>query len=132
MAEEAQKDHAEAVKRKRTKAVLKKMAELEKALAKGDSSSDQGMQDTGGKGQETDEVQGGGGSEQNHVRDNPENLPATPSSILTRGHVPIAKMGLVPFTPSKQYDVACLEDIHFDPKTKSIVWRKEKTLKVGA
>ena len=41
-------------------------------------------------------------------------------------------MGLVPFTPSKQYDVACLEDIFFDPKTKSIVWRTEKTLKVGA
>ena len=46
--------------------------------------------------------------------------------------MPIAKMGLVPFTPSKQYDVACLEDIHFDPKMKSIIWRTEKTLKVGA
>ena len=27
--------------------------------------------------------------------------------------------------------MACLEDIHFDPKTKSIKWRIEKTLKVG-
>ena len=40
-------------------------------------------------------------------------------------------MGIVPFTPYKQYDVACLEYIHFDPKTKSITWRTEKTLKVG-
>ena len=41
-------------------------------------------------------------------------------------------MGLVPFTPSKKYDVACLEDIPFDPKMKSIISRTEKTLKVGA
>ena len=81
------------------------------------------MHDIGGQGQDTDEVQGGGGSEQNLVRYNPENLPATPSSILTGGHVPIAEMGLVPFRPSKKYDVACLENICFDPKTKSIVWR---------
>ena len=40
-------------------------------------------------------------------------------------------MGLVPFTPSKQYDVACLEDICFAPKTKSITWRTKKTLRVG-
>ena len=40
-------------------------------------------------------------------------------------------MGLVPFTPSKEYDVACLEDIQFDPKMKSIIWRTEKTLKMG-
>ena len=40
-------------------------------------------------------------------------------------------MGLVPFTPSKQYDVESLEDICFDPKMKSITWRTEKTLKVG-
>ena len=66
------------------------------------------------------------------MRDNPENLPATSSSILTGGHVTIAEMGLVPFAPLKQYDVACLEDIRFDLKTKSITWRKEKNLKVGA
>ena len=46
--------------------------------------------------------------------------------------MPIAEMGLVPFTPSKQYDVACLEDISFDPKKKSITWRIEKNLKVAA
>ena len=40
-------------------------------------------------------------------------------------------MGLVPFTPSKYYDVACLEDIGFDPKMKSLKWRTEKILKVG-
>ena len=43
----------------------------------------------------------------------------------------MVEMGLVPFTPSKQYDVACLEDVQFDPKTKSIIWRTEKTLKMG-
>ena len=58
-------------------------------------------------------------------------MPSTSGSILTGGHAPIAEVGLVPFTPSKQYDVACLEDIRFDPKTKSITWRTKKTLKVG-
>ena len=43
----------------------------------------------------------------------------------------MVEMGLVPFTSSKQYDVACLEDICFDPKTKSIVWNTEKNLKIG-
>ena len=114
---------------------MKKMAELEKSLAKGDSSSDQGMQDTGGlpegQGQDNEEVQGGGGLEKSPTRDNRENLRATSSSILTGGHVPIVEMGLAPFTPSKQYDVACLDDIRFDPKMKSITWRTEKTLKLG-
>ena len=108
------------------------MVELEKDLDKGDLGSDQDMKDMGEKGQDNNEVQGGGGSEQIHVWANPENLLATSSSILTGGHVPISEMGLVPFTPSKQYDVACLEDIHFDPKMKYIVWRIEKNLKVGA
>ena len=43
----------------------------------------------------------------------------------------MVEMGLVPFTLSKQYDVACLEDICFEPKTKSIVWKIERTLKIG-
>ena len=66
LVEEPQKDQEKAAE-----AVLKKMVELEKDFDKGDSSSDQGMQHIGGKGQDTDEVQGGGGSEQNPVRDNP-------------------------------------------------------------
>ena len=65
------------------------------------------------------------------IRDNPESLPATSESILTGGHLPMVGMGLVPFTPSKQYDVASLEDIHFDPKTNSIIWKTEKTLNIG-
>ena len=65
------------------------------------------------------------------MQDNLENLPTTSRSILTGGHVPIAEMGLVHFTPSNKYDVACLEDIQFDPKMKSITWRIEKILKVG-
>ena len=41
------------------------------------------------------------------------------------------ELGLVPFTPSKQHEVAKLEDVFFDPKRKSIVWRVKKTLKIG-
>ena len=66
------------------------MTELEKALDKGDSNSDQGMQDIGGQGQDTDEFQGGGGLEKIPIRGDPENLPSTSDSILTGGHVPIA------------------------------------------
>ena len=54
MVEEAQKDQEEAAKIKSIEVVLKRMAELEKALAKGGSSSDQGMQDIVGKAQDTD------------------------------------------------------------------------------
>ena len=130
MAEEAQKDQAEAGKIKNTEVVLERMEELEKDLSKGDLGFGQSMQDTGRQGHDTNEVQGGGGSEQNLVQDNLENLPTTPSSILTGGHVPIVEMGLVPFTPSNKYNAAFLEDICFDPNTKSIVWRTDNTLKV--
>ena len=60
---------------------------------------------------------------QSPIRDNPESLPSASSIILIGGHLPVVEMGLVPFTSSKQYGVACLEDICFDPKTKSIVWK---------
>ena len=43
----------------------------------------------------------------------------------------MVELGLVPFTPSKQHEVACLENVYFDPKRKSILWRTEKTLKMG-
>ena len=42
----------------------------------------------------------------------------------------MVELGLVPFTPSKQHEVACLEDVYFDPKRKAIVWKIEKTLKM--
>ena len=41
------------------------------------------------------------------------------------------EMGLVPFTPSKQYDISFLEDICYNPKKNTITWRIEKTLKIG-
>ena len=47
------------------------------------------------------------------------------------GHLPFAKLRLVPFTPSKKHAVACLDKVVFDPKRKTIVWRSEKKLKVG-
>ena len=37
----------------------------------------------------------------------------------------------MPFTPSKKYDVACLEDVQFDPKKNTIMWKTEKTLRMG-
>ena len=43
----------------------------------------------------------------------------------------MVELGLVPFTPSKQHEVACMENVFFDPKRKSIVWRTEKTLNMG-
>ena len=42
----------------------------------------------------------------------------------------MVELGLVPFTLSKKLEVAKLEDVFFDPKRKSIVWRTEKTLKM--
>ena len=43
----------------------------------------------------------------------------------------MVELGLVPFTSSKQHEVASLDHVFFDPKRKSIVWRSEKTLKMG-
>ena len=43
----------------------------------------------------------------------------------------MVELGLVPFTPSKQHQLAKLEDVFFDPKRKSIVWRMAKTLNMG-
>ena len=43
----------------------------------------------------------------------------------------MVELGLVPFTPSKQHEVACLEDVSFDPKRKAIVWKMENTLNMG-
>ena len=42
----------------------------------------------------------------------------------------MVELGLVPFTPSKQHEVACLDDVYFDSKRKAIVWKNEKTLKM--
>ena len=62
---------------------------------------------------------------------NPENLPSTSGDILIGGHLPIVELVLVPFTPSKRHEIASLNNVFFDPKWKSIVWRSEKTLKMG-
>ena len=43
----------------------------------------------------------------------------------------MVELGLVPFTSSKQHEVACLEDVSFDPKRKAIVWKMENTLNMG-
>ena len=43
----------------------------------------------------------------------------------------MVELGLVPFTPSKQHEVACLEDVYFDAKRKAIEWKSGKTLKMG-
>ena len=86
---------------------------------------------TGEKSKKNKEDIGGEDQEQSPARDNPEAPPSTLGTMLTGGHLPIVEMGLVPFTPSKEYDVACLEDVQFNPKMKSIIWRTKKNLKRG-
>ena len=51
--------------------------------------------------------------------------------MIIGGHLPFAELGLVPFTPSKQHAVKCMDKVVFDPKQKTIVRRSEKKLKVG-
>ena len=43
----------------------------------------------------------------------------------------MVELVFVPYTPSKQHESTCLEDMYFNPKRKSIVWKTEKTLKMG-
>ena len=43
----------------------------------------------------------------------------------------MVELGLAPFTPSKHHEVACLENVFFDPKGNYIVWRTENTLNMG-
>ena len=68
--------------------------------------------------------------EHDTTQDNPIDPPSTSSDTITGGHLPLAKLGLVPFTPSKHHTVVCLDTVLFDPKKKSIV-RRLKGLKVG-
>ena len=68
---------------------------------------------------------------QDPTKENTENIPSTLGSILTGGNIPMVELGLVPFTPSKTHEVTKLEDVFFDPKRKSIVWRTEKNLKTS-
>ena len=65
------------------------------------------------------------------AQDNPESFPSTSGYILIGGHLPMVELGLVPFTPSKQHEVASLDNVFFNPKRKTIVWRSEKTFKMG-
>ena len=51
--------------------------------------------------------------------------------MIIGGHVSLAKLGLVPFTPSKHHAVACLDTIFFDKSKKTIVRSSEKRLKIG-
>ena len=73
------------------------------------------------------------GENQGHspTQDNPENIPSTSSNILTGGHLPMVELGLVPYSPYKHHEVACLEDVYFNPKRKAIVRKNENTLKMG-
>ena len=43
----------------------------------------------------------------------------------------MVESSLVPFTWSKQHEVAKLEYVVFYPKRKSIIWRTKKTLRMG-
>ena len=65
LAEEAQRDKAEAAKQKNAEEILDKMSELEKSIAQEAANPDQGIQDTEGptkgQSQENEEFVGGGG-----------------------------------------------------------------------
>ena len=57
--------------------------------------------------------------------------PTSSSSMITGGHIPLAKLGLVPSTPSRNHTVAFLDTIFFDKERKNIVRRSEKRLKIN-
>ena len=57
--------------------------------------------------------------------------PASTSDTITRSHIPLTKLGLVPFTPSKHHTTACLDTIFFDKSRKTIVRRSGKHLNIG-
>ena len=68
--------------------------------------------------------------EQDTAQDNLADPHSTSGDTITGGHLPLAELGLVPFTLSEHHVVACLDTVFFDPKKKTIVWRSKKILKV--
>ena len=139
LAEEKQREEEEEAareeKRKKEKVIQEKMAELEKAIAQESLNLEQEVQYQEGLTKEkTKESQDDVGGEDQRwipVQNDPEDLPSTSENILTRRHLPLVELEFVPFTPSKQYEVAFLEVVQFDPKKKSIMWKTEKTLRIG-
>ena len=69
--------------------------------------------------------------DQDTAQDNPMDPLDSSSGTFTGGHVPLAELGLVPFTPSKHRTVACLDTILFDKEKKTIVRRSKKRIKIG-
>ena len=67
--------------------------------------------------------------EHDTAQDNTIDPPSTSIDTITGGHLPLAELGLVPFTPSKHKAVACLDTIFFNPKKKDIVRRSKKIIK---
>ena len=124
-------------KKRKTKeeAIQENIVELEKAIAQEDLNLEQEVQDQEGLTKEkTKESQDDVGGEDQRwipVQNDPEDLPSTLENILTRGNLPLVELEFVPFTPSKKYEVAFLEVVQFDPKKNSIMWKTEKTLRIG-
>ena len=61
--------------------------------------------------------------DQDTAQDNPVDPPSTSSDTIIGGHLPLAELGLVPFTMFKHHVVACLDMIFFDLNKKTIVRR---------
>ena len=125
LAEESQRENEEeeaARKKDKEEKTQKELIEREKEEA------DRITEKLGQKEQEGQDMEN---QEQNMDQDNLESVPSTSGDILTRGHLPIVELGSVPFTPLKQHEVASLDNVFFNPKRKTIVWRSEKTLKIG-
>ena len=113
--EEASRKEREEEKRKKEEAIQENIVELKKSIAQEALSLEPEVQDQEGLTEkQTKESQDDvGGKDQGWipVQNDREDLPSTSKNIHTGGHLPLVELELVPFTPSKKYDVACLEDV---------------------
>ena len=69
--------------------------------------------------------------EHDTAKDNLVDPPSTSGDTITGDHLPLVELGLVPFNPSNNHVVSCLDKVVFNPKMKTIFSRLEKRLKVG-
>ena len=64
--------------------------------------------------------------DQEEVQNDPIDPPTSLCGTIIVGHVPIAELGIIPFTPSKHHTIACLDTIFFYKAKKTIARRSEK------
>ena len=59
--------------------------------------------------------------DQETTHNDPVDPPTSSGGTITGGHIRFAKLGLTPFTSSKQYMMACLDTIFFYKAKKTII-----------